>query len=153
MSAADSESAKEIVRRLLRVLSRELPLAEAEILLDENLCAFMDGRQIGRGRDSWFRWVQFLHYNADKKMSALAIQIERMEVDGDVVSVFAKWRGSFGGEARFSETGEVRYQIRGDKIVRIWTHKKNYIFIYGAGIVRRLMFYFLLLRLLLWNPK
>ena len=153
MTATKSDSAKEVVCDLLRVISRELPFAVAEGLLDENLRAFMDGKLVGRGRDSWFRWVRFLHYNADQKMSGLAIDIERMEVAGDVVSVFAKWRGDVGGKTQFSETGEVRYQIRGGKIVRIWTHKKNYVFIYGANIVRRPMFYFLLLRLMFWNPQ
>lgn len=147
------EESRGIVRRLLRVISREAPFAEAEELLDENLRAYMDGKQIANGRGAWFRWVRFLHYAADKKMSALTIEVQRMECADDVVSVFARWRGEVGGEIKYSETGAVQYQIRDGKIIAVRTHKKNYVFIYGKSVATAPGFYFLLLRLWIRNPR
>ncbi|MGI9296731.1 MAG: nuclear transport factor 2 family protein [Gammaproteobacteria bacterium] len=150
---ADCESAQEIVRRLAGVISRELPMAAARELLDENLCAYMDGKLIARGRAAWFRWVRFLHRHADKTMSGLALEIERMECAGDTVSVFARWRGEVGGETKHSETGAVQYQIRGGKIIAVRTHKKNYVFIYGKNVATAPGFYWLLLRIWMQNPR
>ena len=128
-------------------------MADAAELLDENLISYMDGKEIARGRGAWLRWVRFLQYSADKKMRGLAIEIERMEGADGVVSVFARWRGERGGETKRSEIGVVQYEVRNGKIARIRTHKKNYVFIYGAAAAFAPGFYWVLLRLLLHRPR
>ncbi len=149
-SGLADDAARDIVRRLLRGIAGELPLAAAAEMLDENVAAYMDGKIIGRGRGAWFRWVSFLQHNAAAQFSNFGMEIESMEEDGDVVRVRAKWRGDRNGKTGFSKTGEVAYQIRSGKIVKIWTHRKNYAFIYGEKIAEsRAAFWLLLLRLFL----
>ncbi len=145
------DSPENIVRRLLRVVGRELPYSAAAELLDENLSAFMDGKKISRGRDAWFRWVRFLHRRAKEQYSDFGMQVESVRDDGGEVAVRAKWRGVRGGnKTEFSETGEVFYEVRGGKIINIWTKRKNYVFIHGQSIAKfRPAFWFLLLRMAL----
>lgn len=134
---------------LLRVISRQASFADAEALLDDGLVVYMDGRRLGSGPDSWIRWVRFLHHNADKKMSGLTLEVERMQYEDNRVRVLAAWRADIKGEPAYSDVGEVVYEVRDNKITSIWTHKKNYVFIYGDMVATSLGFYWQVLRMLL----
>ena len=147
-----SDSPPDIVRRLLRVVGRELPYSAAEELLDKNLAAFMDGKQLGNKRGAWFRWVRFLHYCAEKQFSDFGLVVESAREENGIVFARATWRGTRGGKTEVSQISEAAYEVRGDKIVKIWTHRKNYVFIHGNRIADfRPAFWFLLLRLALWR--
>ena len=149
----DEKESKEVVRRLLEVISRGRPMREAEELLNENVIARMDGRIVGHSRESWRRWVEFLHYNADKKMTSLTIEVDNITRRDDVISVSAHWRGEIDGQAQLSDAGTVAYRVHAGKICEIWTHRANYVFIYGEGVRSLPGFGWLLLRLLLWRGK
>ncbi len=142
---------EESVRRLLQVISRQLSFSAAIELLDENLNSYMDGRLLSCNAQAWFRWVRFLQYSADKKILNLSIVIDNINNVNDIVTVTAHWSGVIDGKVAVSEPGTVAYQICNSKIVNIWTHKKNYIFIYGNSITKTPVFYWLLLRVLLWR--
>ena len=144
---------EQIVRRLLEVISRRRPMNEAAELLDVNVIAHMDGRIVGRSSGAWRRWVRFLHYNADKRMSSLTIEVDSVSRRDDVVSVAAHWRGEIDGQEQLSDAGTVSYRVRDGKICEIWTHRANYVFIYGAKIKSIAGFGWVLLRLLLWRGK
>ncbi len=149
---SNPNSSLAIVHRLLRVLSRELPLQEAEILLDENLTTYMDGKEAGNGKKIWYKWVQFLHYNADKKIAELTVKIEETKIQKDSITIYARWHGLINEKKAVSDIGKVTYQVQNGKIVSIRTHRANYVFIYGDSIAKSsLAYYWLLLRLFLWN--
>jgi len=141
-----------IVSSLLQIISRQLPFSAAEKLLDKNLHAYMDGKKIGNGRRAWFLWVRFLHHNADKRIANLQINVEDMDTVGDKVTVRARWSGVIDGQQQQSDIGTVVYQLQDGKIIAVWTHKKNYRFIYGNGISDNpVFFYWLLLRLWMYS--
>lgn len=147
------QSEQDIVRQLLQVISRELPLRTAQSLLADDLTAHMDGRVIGHGKQAWFKWVQFIHRNADKKMTQLTIVIDHINRENDIFHVNARWRALINGEESYSDLATVSYQVRADKVINIWTHRANYVFIYGRRIAdSRIAFYRLLFRLMLWRP-
>ena len=52
-----TDSLQKIVHRLSQVLSKELPLQEAEKLLDNNLVAYMNGKKVGEGKKLWYKWA------------------------------------------------------------------------------------------------
>ena len=80
-----TDSLQKIVHRLSQVLSKELPLQEAEKLLDNNLVAYMNGKKVGEGKKLWYKWVQFLHYNAAKKIEGLVVKkIEKTEIQNNL---------------------------------------------------------------------
>lgn len=141
----------EIVRRLLKVVGRELPVSAAKDLLAPDLHSHMDGKLTARGSGAWFRWVRFLHRNAEKQFSGFGAVVENVSENGGVVLARAKWRGvrkGGGGQTEFSPVCEASYEVRGGRISKIWTKRKNYVFIYGRNIARfRPAFWFLLLRL------
>ena len=145
-----TDSLQKIVHRLSQVLSKELPLQEAEKLLDNNLVAYMNGKKVGEGKKLWYKWVQFLHYNAAKKIEGLVVKIEKTEIQNSI-TIYARWHGLINGKKAVSDLGTVTYQVQNGKITNIWTHKANYVFIYGDSIKNSLGFYWVLLRLSLWN--
>lgn len=147
----NNNAPEEIVRRLLKVISRQLPMSEASKLLAHDVRAHMDGWQASTGQDAWGRWVRFLHAVADRKMSDLDILVEHVECRGETVSVSAKWRASVQGKVRESESGEVTYRLRDGKIVEIQTHKRNYVFIFGKHFVSAPVFWWTILRLMIWS--
>ena len=146
-----TDSLQKIVYRLSQVLSRQLPLQEAEKLLDKNLVAYMDGKKVGEGKKMWYKWVQFLHYNAAKKIEGLVVKIEKTEIQNNRITIYARWHGLINGKKAVSDLGTVTYQVQNGKITNIWTHKANYVFIYGDSIKNSLGYYWVLLRLSLWN--
>ena len=156
MNKPHTMSAPEVVQNLLQVISRKLPLSKANDLLDDNLHAYMDGKNISNSKSAWFRWVQFLHHYSDKNMSNLSIEINTLkEIGIDKVEVKARWCGNphDSETQKFSEVGTVTYEVHNGKITSIWTHRKNYVFIYGKQIATNpLRFYWILLRLTLWTP-
>ena len=141
------------VRALLQIISRQRPMDEAIALLDDNVAAYMDNQKIGNGKTPWFQWVRFLHHTADiKKISPLTILIDQLEEKNDTVTVQARWQGEINGALQTSAAGLVTYQVKNQKIINIWTSRRNYTFIYGDAIAdNRIAFYWLLGRLMLWN--
>lgn len=139
------------MRRLLKIIVGQSPMNTAAALLDDNVAAYMDGKKIARGVHAWRRWVLFLQHNAAKKITDLSLDIKSINTDGDRVTVHACWCGQIAGVPAQSKIGTVVYQINDGKIIAIWTHKANYVFIYGDNIVRTPFFYALLLRLMLWQ--
>lgn len=146
---SNQDEPQEIVRKLLLVLSRQASFDDAKALLNDNLTVYMDGKALSKDSKAWFRWVKFLHRNADKKMSGLTTDVERIESEGEIVRVFAKWRAEIKGETLFSDVREVIYQVQEGKITTIWTHKKNYTFIYGKTVATLPGFYWVVFRMLL----
>lgn len=140
-----------VVRQLLQVISRQLPFSVIPTLLSAHLRPHMDGRKIGSGIRSWYRWVRFLQYTADKRMSDLAVAVESINSHDDRVTVTARWSGRINNKTISSDVGTVIYQVQDGKIINIWTHKKNYIFIHGNIAANPLAFYWLLVRLCLWH--
>ena len=128
-------------------------MRDADSLLDDNLIVYMDGKKIGGGKQAWNRWVRFLHYNADKTITGLALSIDSIsENDGSVIAR-AKWRGTIRNQPMESDGGTVAYEVRGGKITSIRTCRKNYAFIYGKRIAGKFVFYLLLARMLLWRDS
>lgn len=149
-----SAQAQAIVSRLLAVISRREPLAAARELLHPQVALYMDGRLLARGPAAWLRWVYFLQQQADKRgLRDLIIAEPQLSENAGEVQVTAHWQATADGQRRESAAGRVCYQIRDGRIIRIATHRSNYVFIYGSAIARsRLAFYFLLLRLIL-SPR
>ncbi len=146
----------EIVQDLLRVISRQAPLQMADTLLSKRLAVHMDGKSIGPGGPhAWHQWVSYLHATADKKMSSLRIVVDEIVVEGDMVDVAAHWCGVIDGVESRSDIGRVRYQVRDGQVASIWTHRANYVFIYGQRMAdSTLAFYYLLWRVSRWRfPK
>ncbi len=148
----DKLSSKNIVQHLFQVISRELPMSTANFLLDENLCSYMDNKKMGSNRETWFRWVQFLHKTADKKMSSLSIVIDKFKKKKDTVEAEVHWKAQLNGQTVVSDVKKVVYQLKNNKIINIWTHRSNYIFIYGNKIATsKLYFYWIAVKLSLWS--
>ena len=136
------------VRHLLQVISRQSPMRDAQTLLHKKATAFMDGKKLAQGIRSWQKWVQFLHHHADN----LILHVTRITVAGNMVTVHAKWRKTENGIAAESAEGVVIYEVRDGQIINIWTHRKNYIFIYGPQIAEnKVAFWRLIARLFFWR--
>ncbi|MGU9950784.1 MAG: hypothetical protein ACNYPH_00410 [Gammaproteobacteria bacterium WSBS_2016_MAG_OTU1] len=153
MNSPPNASPSEVVRNLLQVISQQLPMSAADELLAENLQPHMDGKKIGHGKKSWFKWVQFLHENAAKKVTALTIEIDSINEKGHLVEVQARWSGVHNGAKILSSLGTVVYEVQDGKIINVWTHRANYTFIYGDAFANNpLAFYWVIMRLIVWTP-
>ena len=152
--SAPKVNRQEIVRRLLQVISNELPMDEAAHLLDARVTATMDGKKISSGRRPWQKWVLFMRRTAKMRgIDNLHIVVDSMLGDGEEIEVRAKWYGLYSGKEVFSDAGKVVYRVQNGKITAIHTHKSNYVFICGNKIKQPFFFYLLLLRVMFFRPN
>ena len=94
-----TDSLQKIVHRLSQVLSRQsYHYKRQKKLLDNNLVAYMDGKKVGEGKKLWYKWVQFLHYNAAKKIEGLVVKIEKTEIQNNRITIYARWHGLINGK-------------------------------------------------------
>ena len=154
--AGQADASVAVVESLLGVVAGRLPFDVAEALLVDALIVYLDGKQVSTSKSSWFGWVRFLQRNAARKrISDLDISIDRIctrAADGvDVVDVEAIWHGVVGGRALSSKVGTISYHVADGKVSKIYTHKKNYIFIYGPSITNSFVFYTWVVRMMLWR--
>jgi len=143
-----------IIEKLMEVISRTRPMAQAQALLAEDVALYMDDRKIGNNRKSWFRWVQFIHHRADRRgLLNLRTCIEKTTLEDGLLTVTASWRADIEGRETRSAPGRVAYRLRDGRIIEIRTHRDNYTFIHGPGIGRPLGFLWLPVRLSLWRSR
>ena len=141
---------EEVVRALLDVVGTKRPIGAAKALLQEGLVCHMDGKRLSASREAWFCWVGYLHRTAKKRVSRLELVLDRVKARGDRVEVWAFWQGEVDGRFERSRPGKVVYRVSRGRVAEIWTHKANYTFIYGPWVVNPLVFYFWVLRMMLW---
>src|SRR5262249_30492025 len=125
---ASRHEPKDVVARLIEILSGDRPLAAADDVLDRGVVIHVDGADTHRGRGRWKRWVHLMRERGG--LSGLRFEPAAMEVTADLVRVTFRWSGELrrGGERRRSPTiNTVQYRVTDGRIVEIWTHTANYV--------------------------
>jgi hypothetical protein len=133
-SAAELD-ARTVVARLIAVLSGDGPLADAEACLDRAVVIHVDGAETHRGIVLWKRWVHLMRERG--RLRDLRFEPDTMHVTADVVAVTFRWSGTVRGvrdAARPRTINRVQYRVQDGRIVEIWTHKANYVDIFGPWI-------------------
>jgi hypothetical protein len=133
----ESASPQGVVVALVRVINGELPIMAAEEHLDPQVKMHMDSAQ-HRGITLWYKWIHLIRNCgrvSDLRMVPVKIWADPQEPG--MVHLWMCWSGTDRGK-HTAETAldmyHVRYLIQGGRIVEIWTHKANYVFIFGEWI-------------------
>lgn len=168
MSQPDDGAYEERVRRLLQVVAQRENYKVALELLADDVAAVVDGRRLSASQDAWLGWVRYLHHNAAKRITDLDVSIESISTSAAPetastaagreltrVVVDASWRGrnKQTQEPLTAAMGEIVYDLDEDHIRTIYTHKYNYTFIYGNAVKHALVFYFWVMRMLIWRVR
>jgi hypothetical protein len=136
MAATASElGARQVVARLIAVLSGDVPLAGVDACLDRDVVIHVDGAETRRGIGLWKRWVHLMRERG--RLRDFRFEPDTMDVTNGVVAVTFRWSGGLrrGRDAGRGRTlNHVRYRVEDDRIVEIWTRKANYVDVFGPWI-------------------
>jgi hypothetical protein len=133
----ENRSPQELVLALVRVISGESPRRAAEACLNPQVTIHMDSA-IHRGITIWYKWI-YLIRNCGRiwnlRMTPHNVRCDLH--DPNLVHLSMSWSGtnrSHRRPATAPDVGALRYLVRDGRIVEIWTHKNNYVFIFGEWI-------------------
>lgn len=128
-------AAEAVVARLIAVLSGDRPIAEVGACLDPDVVIHVDAAETHRGIGLWKRWVHLMRERG--RLRDLRFVPVAMDVAGDVVDVTFRWSGEprrGRSSGREPTVNRVRYRVAGARIGEIWTHKANYVDIFGRWV-------------------
>jgi SnoaL-like protein len=130
-----AEDAEAVVARLIAVLSGDRPIGEVGACLDPHVVIHVDDAETHRGIGLWKRWVHLMRERG--RLEDLRFVPVAVDVAGDVVDVTFRWSGELRRgrpSGREPTVNRVRYRVKGACIGEIWTHKANYVDIFGRWI-------------------
>ena len=123
------ESGEAIVSRLIEVLAGRAPISEASEVVASDVVSHMDGFTF-RGIKTWAKWLSFVRTHS--RVGAPDLETDRLVTHEDgTVTAYGRWLGSKDGETVRSEEIWARYRVLNGRIVEIWTHRGNYVFLLG----------------------
>jgi hypothetical protein len=133
----EHRSPHEVVLALVQVINDEVPRRAAEEILDPMVKIHMDAAN-HRGIEIWYKWIHLIR-NCGRITN---LCMTRCDAKPDpesphIVELLARWEGT-GRSNRAHSVAErdihLRYLVRNGRILEIWTHKSNYVFIFGRWI-------------------
>lgn len=142
----NNDQAIDLVRTLLNSVGGKTPITQGGAVLSQNLHCYMDGKLLSKHRNAWYQWVAYLHHYASSRIRDLSLEIQSISQQNNIVKVDACWHGTIKGNSATSDIGSISYKIKHNQVTAIYTHKRNYAFIYGKSINNPLVFYYWILR-------
>lgn len=130
-------SSQDVVLALVRVISGDSPRRTAETCLHPRVKIHMD-RANHCGITIWSKWIHLIRNCGrvrDLRMTPIELQCDPQ--DPSIVHLSILWSGTYSSDrspARSAAIAHLRYLVRDGRIVEIWSHKRNYVFIFGPWI-------------------
>ena len=140
-------SPEEVVLALVRVINGDLPRHAASDYLDPNVRIHMDGAD-HRGITTWYKWIHLIRHRGrlgNLRMCPTAISSDPL-IPG-MVLLSIRWAGTDRSSAQSivtPNTYNLQYLVRKSHIIEIWTHKINYVAIFGSWFRRSIYYRFFL---------
>lgn len=123
------EAGKATVSRLIEILAGRAPISQAPEIMAQDVASHMDGFTF-RGINTWARWLSYVRTRS--RVGAPDLETNRLVTNEDgTVTAYGRWKGRKDGEPVLSTEVWARYRAVDGKIVEIWTHRGNYVFILG----------------------
>ena len=123
------------VEGVIELLSGDRPLRDADECLDRAVVIHVDDAETHRGLSLWKRWVHLMRERG--RLRDLRFEPEAVEVRGDRTRVTFRWSGEMRrGRDRGRTLNRVQYRVADGRVVEIWTHKANYVDVFGPWIRR-----------------
>jgi hypothetical protein len=147
----EAERNRATVTRLLDILSGKSPIESGVELIAQDVVANVDGWRF-QGINVWANWIQYLRTRGC--VDALTLFVDEVAVNGDAtVTARGCWSAMRGEHRVFSKSCSARYRLENGRIVEIWSTRRNYAFMCGAHVERRLGFAAELLRAWWWKLR
>jgi hypothetical protein len=139
----EGSSSVRVVLSLIGVINGELPRHVAEDCLDPSVRIHMDSAD-HEGVGLWYRWIHLIRTRG--KLARLRMIPEKIACDPQnpgLVLLAMRWSGisrAAGHPVTTADIYNLRYLVRDDRIVEIWTHKINYVEVFGSWIRRPVLY-------------
>jgi hypothetical protein len=143
------EAGKATVSRLIEILAGRAPMSQAPQLLAPDVVSHMDGHTFS-GIDTWAAWLSYVRTHS--RVGPPDLETGRLVTDEDgTVTAYGRWIGRENGERVLSGEIWARYRVVDGKVVEIWTHRGNYVFLLGPSVGTSFGLLLVMLRVFLWS--
>lgn len=134
------------VREFLTVAGGESDIATGLRLLADDILMHMDNRYTLQGTDRWRDFIRYLRH----RRSSLGLQLacDKIETQDDRATFYGHW---FDSEGIVLDPPVIAtFRFEGDRIVELWSRRKNYVHLFGQRILTIPGFWSFALRAYLW---
>jgi len=138
-----------VVSRLIEVLAGRAPISRAPEIIARDVVCHMDGYTF-RGIDTWANW--FSYARARSRVGSPDLETDRLVTNEDgTITAYGRWKGRKEGEPVLSQEVWARYRVMDGRVVEIWTHRGNYVFLLGPMVGTRPGLLLVMLQVFLWG--
>lgn len=143
------EAGHATVSRLIEILAGRTPISQAPEIVAPDVVSHMDGYTF-RGIKAWANWLSYVR--ARSRVGSPDLETDRLVANEDgTLTAYGRWKGHQDGEPVLSPEVWARYRVVDGKVVEIWTHRDNYVFILGPIIGSPVGLLLVMLRVFFWS--
>lgn len=143
------EAGTATVSRLIEILAGRTPISRAPEIMARDVVSHMDGFTF-RGINTWAKWLSYVRTRS--RVGSPDLETDRLVTNEDgTITAYGRWKGRKEGEPVLSEEVWARYRVVDGKVVEVWTHRGNYVFILGPIIGTRAGLLLVMLQVFFWN--
>jgi hypothetical protein len=128
---------EEVILALIRVVSGDTPLQAARVHLDSRVALHMDCATY-RGSVVWLAWVRLIRDRGRiRRLRLVPCEIRPVPGEPELVDLWMRWSGfdrKRNVPALAADLLHVRFRVRHERIMEIWTHRINYAFMLGGWV-------------------
>lgn len=137
------------VTRLIEILAGRAPISQAQEIVAVGVVSHMDAFTFS-GIHTWAKWLSYVR--AKSRVGPPDLETDRLVANEDgTVTAYGRWKGRKDGEPVLSGEIWARYRVVDGKIVEIWTHRGNYVFLLGPIIGSTAGLMVVMLRVYFWS--
>src|SRR4051812_24180696 len=124
-----AEPGQATVLRLIEILAGRTPISLAPEIVAADVVSHMDGFTFS-GIGTWAKWLRYVR--AQSRVGPPDLETDRLVTHADgTVTAYGRWKGRLDGEPVLSAEIWARYRMVDGRVVEIWTHRGNYVFLLG----------------------
>ena len=143
------EAGTATVSRLIEILAGRASIAQAPEVVAPDVLSHMDGFSF-RGIKTWANWLSYVR--TQSRVGSPDLEADRLVTNEDgTVTAYGRWKAQHNGETSLSDEIWARYRVVDGKIVEIWTHRDNYVFLLGPVMRSRAGLVLVMLRVFIWS--
>ncbi len=144
-----NEAGEAVVTQLIEILAGRAPLSQSPAVVAPNVVSHMDGFTFS-GIDTWAKWLTYVRTHS--RVGSPDLVTDRLVVNEDgTVTAFGRWKGQIDANEVLSGEIWARYRVAEGKVVEIWTHRGNYVFLLGPIIKSPAGLLVVMVRVFLWG--
>lgn len=144
-----NEAGEAVVAQLIEILAGRAPLSQSPKIVSPGVVSHMDGFTFS-GIDTWAKWLTYVRTHS--LVGPPDLVTDRLESNGDgTVTAYGRWKGRDNGNEVLSGEVWARYRVVEGKVVEIWTHRGNYVFLLGPVINSAIGLMVVMVRVFVWS--